>query len=103
MPNLYTALSTLRRPRLLIRAAQVGLSHYERARDLKRLTGQLAQNSPETNMEHLLAIEEQIEETRRMREASYRPSQHIELLVALMAEHRLLTADREAKSNWKPA
>ena len=90
MPNLHTVLSTLRRPRLLVRAARLGMADYNRKRDLTRLTGQSPRCAPATIVENLIAQEEYIEESRRIGDANYQPSKHVEMLVALMAECRLL-------------
>ncbi len=90
MKQLDGFLATLRRPRLLVRAARHGMADYNRKRDLTRLTGQNPSKSTRAIVEQLIFQEEQIEETRRMGDAAYRPSKHIELLVALIAECRLL-------------
>ncbi|WP_298290944.1 DUF6477 family protein [uncultured Litoreibacter sp.] len=90
MPNVHDILTTLRRPRLLVRAARHGLHDYNRRRDLNRLTGQNARASTRSIVENLVEQEEQLEETRKAGDAAYRASHHIELLVALMAECQLL-------------
>lgn len=90
MPNINTFLATLRRPKLLVRAARHGLADYDRKRDLARLTGQSHKSATSTIVENLIAQEEQLEEVRKSGEATYRVTQHIELLVALIAECRLL-------------
>ncbi|MEM7471078.1 MAG: DUF6477 family protein [Pseudomonadota bacterium] len=90
MQQLNGFLATLRRPRLLVRAARHGIADYNRKRDLTRLTGQNPSKSTRAIVEHLIAQEEILEETRRTGDAAYRPSKHIELLVALIAECRLL-------------
>lgn len=83
-------LSTLRRPRLLVRAARLALSDYNRTRDLARLTGQSPRSRTSTILSNLIAQEEYMEETRQTGDATYRATKHIEVLVALMAECRLL-------------
>jgi len=90
MPNIDTLLATLRRPRILVSAARHGLSDYNRKRDLARLTGQSPRRTSTSIIENLISQEEELEEVRRSGDASYRVSQHIELLVALMAECRLI-------------
>lgn len=90
MKNIESFLSTLRRPRLLVRAARHGLGDYNRKRDLARLTGQSPKVSTKAIVENLIAQEEVLEESRQTGDAAYRPSQHIALLVALIAECRLL-------------
>ena len=90
MTDFKTALTALRRPRLLIRAARFGLSEYNRDRDLKRLIRSEALPSPSTALDVLIEEEARVEEIRRSETASYSPARHIELLVAIMAEARLL-------------
>ncbi|MBM9595538.1 DUF6477 family protein [Roseitranquillus sediminis] len=90
MTNLTGALNTLRRPRLLIRAARFGLRDYNRERDLKRLMKAETLPAPTRAISSLIAEEARIEETRRARDAAYSPARHVELLIALIAEARLL-------------
>ncbi len=88
MTDFRALLETLRRPRLLIRAARCGLVDYRRDRDLKRLVD--STRSPERAVTRLLAEEERLEDIRQSGEASYSVARHIEVLIALMAEVRLL-------------
>lgn len=90
MPNIDALLTTLRRPRILVSAARHGLSDYNRKRDLARLTGHSPRGASTRIVESLLSQEEELEEIRRSGDASYRVAHHIELLVALMAECRLI-------------
>lgn len=90
MPNINALLETLRRPRILVSAARHGLSDYNRKRDLVRLTGQSPRRPSASIVESLIAQEEELEETRQSGDASYRVTHHIGLLVALMAEARLI-------------
>lgn len=87
-------LAEIRRPRLLIRAAHFGLADYRRDRDLPRLTRRAAAPSPETAFGELMDEERRLEETRRADEAAYSLGRHIEVLIALLAEARLLPAPR---------
>ncbi|MEG3662422.1 DUF6477 family protein [Celeribacter halophilus] len=90
MTDITTLLNTLRRPRLLIRAARFGLNDYNRNRDLKRLTRSLTTPSPERALSTLIEEEARLEETRRAGDASYSVKHHVELLIAVMGEARLL-------------
>lgn len=83
-------LAALRRPSLLIRAAKFGLSDYRRDRDLRRLTQSSSLPSPGRALGLLMTEEGRIEETRRTGDATYSAARHIELLIALMAEARLM-------------
>ncbi|MFN3724610.1 MAG: DUF6477 family protein [Paracoccaceae bacterium] len=89
MSDLCTRLAALRRPRLLMRAARFGLSDYRRERDLKRLVA--CPTSPEATVSLLLSQEGKLEENRQRGDAAYSISHHIEVLIALLAEIRLVT------------
>ena len=88
MTDFRKVLADLRRPRLLIRAARFGLTDYRRERDLRRIVTPLA--TPERTLPHLVAEEDRMETSRQMGDAGYSIARHIEILIALMAEVRLL-------------
>lgn len=87
MTDVRTLLADLRRPRLLIRAARFGMADYRRERDLRRLVDVAR---PEQTMQRLLSEEERMEAERVAGLASYSIARHVELLIALMSEVRLL-------------
>lgn len=90
MNDFRTFLADLRRPRLLIRAARFGVADYKRERDLRRLINASARTTPELAFPQLITAEERMEATRRAGDATYSVSRHIEVLIALIAEARLL-------------
>ena len=90
MSDLLSVVSELRRPRLLIRAARAGLAEYNRNRDLKRLMRTAEAPTPDRALSALMAEEERIEATRQAGDASYSFLRHIDVLIAMMAEARLL-------------
>lgn len=90
MSELLTLVSELRRPRLLIRAARAGLGEYNRCRDLKRLMRVGDTPAPARALTALMAQEALVEQTRCAGEATYSFSHHIQPLIAMMAEVRLL-------------
>lgn len=90
MTDFVAILKDLRRPRLLIRAARHGLTEYHRDRDLKRLMRSGALPSPDRALRVLLEEEAEMEQTRTAGDARYSIARHIEVLIALMAESRLL-------------
>ena len=90
MNDLKGLLSNLRRPKLLVRAARHGLSDYDRTRDLKRITGTTTVDNSKAVISRLLEQEEFAEANRRTGNATYSISRHIEVLVALMHECRIL-------------
>lgn len=88
MTDFSALIANLRRPRLLIRAARFGLQDYHRDRDLRRILG--APGPAERNVPQLLAEEERLEHIRKTDDLNYPVARHIEVLVALLAEIRLL-------------
>lgn len=88
MSDTLSLVSALRRPKLLIRAARFGLSEYRRERDLRRLIRR--PTSPEAAIRYLLDEEHKLEQTRTEGRAYYCVTQHIEVLIALLAEVRLV-------------
>lgn len=88
MSDFRTILANLRRPRLLMRAARFGLEDYSRDRDLRRLVR--CQHTPDHTVPTLLDEEERLEQTRLRGDASYSVARHVDVLVALLAEARLL-------------
>ncbi|THD83054.1 hypothetical protein E7811_13015 [Aliigemmobacter aestuarii] len=94
MTQFRTLLNDLRRPGLLIRAARIGLSDYRRDRDLRRLIGLGGSEGPEATLPRLLAEEARLEAERTGGEAGYSLCRHIDILIALLAEMRLLPRDQ---------
>lgn len=90
MTDFRKFLTDLRRPALLLRAARFGLTDYERERDLKRLLRVDNAASPEKTLPRLIREERRLEETRQAGDASYSLNRHIDLLIALISELRLL-------------
>ena len=92
MNDLMTMLKSLHRPRLLIRAARFGLANYSRERDLRRIMKESGLPSPGRAVMSLMSEERQLEEKRQTGDAAYSITRHVEILIALMAEARLLRA-----------
>lgn len=90
MTDAIEMLKSLKRPKLLVRAARFGLAEYNRDRDLKKLMKTIHTPNPRRAVEDLVNEEARLEETRKTGDASYSVGRHIEVLIALMAEMRLL-------------
>lgn len=88
MSDFCNYLASLRRPRLLMRAARFGLGDYRRERDLRRLVR--CGPSPQETVPMLLSEEARLEATRLAGDAAYSVARHIEVLIALLAEVRLV-------------
>ena len=90
MTALLETLKTVNRPRLLIRAARHGLEDYSRDRTLARLIGVMPGARVEETLAKLVEVEARMEQARKEDDGSYSVVRHIDLLVALIAESRLL-------------
>jgi hypothetical protein len=91
MQDLTSFAESLRRPSLLIRAARAGLAQYNRNRDLRRLM-QDQVPPPAVAVRRLIDAEALVEERRQTGDAGYSLTRHVTLLIALMAELRLLNS-----------
>ncbi|QDC11583.1 hypothetical protein FHY55_09995 [Oceanicola sp. D3] len=80
----------MRRPSLLIRAARLGLTDYSRTRDLKRIMRVTTLPAPTRAVRDLLETEAAMEEGRQEGLSTYSVIRHVEVMIALMAEARLL-------------
>ncbi|MEM6578456.1 MAG: DUF6477 family protein [Pseudomonadota bacterium] len=98
MPDLLTQLNALKRPRLLINAARLGLSDYRRGTHLARHLGNDMPANGEAVLRQLMAIEHDLDQERRMQAASYSVARHVEIMIAMMCEARLLRLGPEQAS-----
>lgn len=90
MQDALTLLSNLRRPRLLIRAARAGIAEYRRELHLRRLLGSAAPRKSAAALLRLMEIEQDLNDARLARCASYDVTRHVEVLIAMMGEARLV-------------
>lgn len=96
MTELTSLVAALRRPRLLVRAARMGARDYDRSRDLRRVIQVRDLPTPERAVRQLVEEEGRLESSRQSGDTSYSVLRHVEVLIALMAEVRLLPRGREA-------
>lgn len=92
MTNALRILESIRRPRLLIRTARIGMADYRRNAQLNRLLGTSSLPANGAALDRLIEIEQDLEQRRTTCAASYSVSRHIEVLVAMMGEAQLLRA-----------
>lgn len=94
MNDILTTLDRLRRPPLLIRAARIRASECRRAPHLRRHLGYgaLARNAQALVL--LVEVEAELERERKQRAAGYSAARHVDVLIAMMGEARLLRATR---------
>ncbi|MEL7184218.1 MAG: DUF6477 family protein, partial [Pseudomonadota bacterium] len=81
-------LNDLRRPELLVTAANHGLTGYERRRDLRRMLRVAIPATARAALEKLIPLEADLEKRRKAGAATYSLARHVDILVALMAEAR---------------
>ncbi|ETX28285.1 DUF6477 family protein [Roseivivax isoporae] len=82
-------LSTMRRPRLLIRTARLAADEYRRDVHLPRLLGFAAHAGGRGPLAQLLAAEAPLDAARRSGGTAYSVTRHVELLSAIIAEQRI--------------
>lgn len=88
MTDLTNFFSALRRPKILVRAARVGVRDYRRERDLKRILRGIRPGARGAALEPLIAEERRLETNRAAGEATYSIQRHVSVLTALIAEAR---------------
>lgn len=94
MQDVMSMLNALRRPQLLIRAAQFGARDYRRDRHLQRLLGYGALPRPAAAVLRLMEIERTLNDQRNSDDAGYALAQHVDVLIAMMGEAQLLRSTR---------
>ncbi len=92
MKDLQAMISGLRRPKLLVRAARFGVDEYNRSRHLGRILRSEALPRTGPAILRLLEIEAGLEDRRVAGAADYSVARHVEVLIALMGEARILRA-----------
>ena len=92
MQDILSMLNALHRPRLLLRAARIGAEDYRRAAHLPRLLGygQLPRHG--NALMRLMEIEGELNTLRLGEDSSYSLLRHIDVLIAIVGEGRILRA-----------
>jgi hypothetical protein len=90
MQEFQTFADSLRRPHILIRAARHGLLSYNRNRDLRRLMHAATVPTPAVAVRRLIDEEAVVEARRQTGDAAYSLTRHVDLMIALLAELRLV-------------
>ena len=95
MQDLVSMISTLRRPALLIRAARFGVEDYDRGRHLTRILKTTTPPRPGAAVVRLIEMEADLETRRQGKAAEYSVARHLDVLIALLGEARVLRASYE--------
>ncbi|WP_050603531.1 DUF6477 family protein [Ruegeria sp. 6PALISEP08] len=94
MQDLMTMITTLRRPRMLARAAKLGARDYNRDSHLQRIMGYGSLPSSGPALLRLMEMEKEVNEQRKEDDAAYSLVRHLDLLIALLGEAQLYQASR---------
>ena len=92
MQDVLTMMSKLTRPRLLIRAARIGADDYRRDKHLQRVLGYGRSLRNAEALLKLMEIEVGVNQMRDDGDASYSLVLHVDILIAMMGEARILRA-----------
>jgi hypothetical protein len=92
MLDLQTRIATLERPSLLARAARFGVDEYRRNVHLRRILGCERLPKHGAALMQLLDREAELDGWRTAKSGDYRPSQHVEVLIAILGEAQLMRA-----------
>lgn len=95
MINPHSLLANLKRPKILINAARLGMADYDRNADLRFIVKTSQTPNLEAAIETLLSREGELEDNRKNAQASYSAHEHIRVLTALLAEVRLPSFGRK--------
>lgn len=94
MTDILTKLKQRHRPRLLIRAARLGLGEYKRERSLNHHLGYGKHSNHHNALAALMDIETNLNVQRKSKDAGYSPAQHVDVMIAMMGEAQLLRASQ---------
>lgn len=98
MQDIHTRLRQIKRPSLLIKAAQMGNTGYRRAAHLQRLLGEVPASHTAALLP-LIELEQTHNDKRKSRDPSYSITDHLRALIALQAEAALHKAALEAENS----
>ncbi len=97
MQDLMTMIATLRRPRLLARAAKHGAQDYDRERHLQRILGYGSLPGTGAALMRLIEMEKEVNAQRTAEDAAYSLVRHLDILIALLGEAQLFKASRASQ------
>ena len=96
MQDILSMLKTLRRPSLLMRAARIGAEDYSRSSHLPRILGYGVLPKHGSALMRLMEVEATLNDQRMNGDTSYSLVKHIDVLIALVGEARILRASHAA-------
>lgn len=96
MLDVISMLQAIRRPPLLMRAARIGAEDYRRDVHLPRLLGYGILPKHVQALLKLIELEAGMNDQRKMGDASYSLTKHVDVLIAMLGEARVLRASQSA-------
>lgn len=96
MQDVLSMLQALRRPPLLMRAARIGADDYHRGTHLPRLLGYGVLPRHGAALMKLMEIENDLNGQRLTGNTSYSLIKHVDVLIAMVGESRILRAAQAA-------
>jgi hypothetical protein len=97
MEDVLTQISRLKRPTLLVRTARHGIDGYNRVIHLRRLLKADITPGPGQAIFKLMELEAMLDLQRTTKREEYSVAKHVELIVALMCEARILKASKASR------
>lgn len=92
MLDIQTRLHMLKRPKLLARSVRFGVDDYRREVHLRRLLSCEKLPRPADAVMRLFDLEAEMNNLREAKSGNYAAAKHVEILIALAGEARLLQA-----------
>lgn len=96
MQDILSMLHALRRPALLMRAARIGADDYRRGTHLPRLLGYGVLPRHGLALMKLMELEAGLNDQRVSSNTSYSLVKHVDVLIAMVGEARVLRASIDA-------
>lgn len=94
MQDILSVIAAIRRPRILIRAARIGVADYRRSVHLQRHLGIAPLPNSGAALVELIEMETEMNALRQKGNAGYSAARHVDLMIAIMGEARILRASK---------
>ncbi len=102
MQDVLGVMDRLKRPKLLIRAARLGAEEYKRDTHLPRILGYGHMPRAAEALMRLMQLEIEMNDKRKTSDASYSLTRHLDMLIAMVGEARILRASQESRARHAP-
>ncbi|MDC0343505.1 MAG: DUF6477 family protein [Aestuariivita sp.] len=103
MQDVLGMMDRLRRPPLLIRAARMGAEDYNRDSHLQRVLGYGQLPRSADALIRLMQTEAVLNDKRKAGDAAYSLIKHLDLLIAMVGEARVLRASQQGRARMGPS